>query len=75
MDATRIETKPDVLGGKPVIRGTRLAVDFVLELLSNGWAIADIVDNYPGVQDDDVRACLAYASERLREEDILPLSA
>lgn len=75
MDATRIETKPDVLGGKPVIRGTRLAVGFVLELLSNGWTVGDVVDNYPGVEAEDVRACLAYASERLRDEDVIPLSA
>jgi uncharacterized protein (DUF433 family) len=50
-----------VLVGKPVLKGTRLAVEFVIDLLANGWTYEQIRDNYPGVTDDDVRACLAYA--------------
>jgi uncharacterized protein (DUF433 family) len=57
----RIVASPDVLVGKPVIRGTRLAVEFIVELLASGWSEADILANYPEVTIDDVRACLSYA--------------
>lgn len=62
-----------VLGGKPVIRGTRLAVEFVLLLLANGWTHEEIQRNYPGITLDDIRACLAYASAALQSERVLPL--
>jgi uncharacterized protein (DUF433 family) len=58
----RITRNQDVLAGKPVIRGTRLAVEFILELLAAGESEAYILDEYPGVTRDDIRACLAYAS-------------
>jgi uncharacterized protein (DUF433 family) len=61
------------LGGKPVIRGTRLAVEFVLELLGNGWTAEEILRNYPGIEHEDIRACLAYASNALKSERVLPL--
>jgi uncharacterized protein (DUF433 family) len=48
------------LGGKPVIRGTRLSVEFVVGLLDDGWSESDIFDNYPGITHDDIVACLAY---------------
>lgn len=70
----RIAVDPSVLVGKPVIRGTRLAVEFIIELLAQGWSEASIVDNYPGVTAEDIQACLAYASERLRSERIYPLA-
>lgn len=70
----RITVDPDVLTGKPAIRGTRLAVAFVLELLAGGWSEADILANYPGVDAEDVRACLAYASDVLNAERVFPIS-
>ncbi len=69
----RIAVDPAVVAGKPVIKGTRLAVEFILELLAQGWTHAQILENYPGVTEEDVRACLAYASERLRSEKVYPL--
>ena len=60
--------------GKPVIKGTRLAVEFVVDLLAQGWSEADILRNYPGLASDDIRACLAYATARLRAEKVYPLS-
>ena len=69
----RIEIKPEVLAGKPVIRGTRLAVEFIVDLLAQDWTEADILENYPGLTHEDIRACLAYASERLRAERVYPL--
>ncbi len=58
----RIEINPRVLVGKPVVRGTRLAVEFIIDLLAQGWPEAEILRNYPGLAHEDVRACLAYAS-------------
>jgi uncharacterized protein (DUF433 family) len=55
----RIEINPRVLVGKPVIRGTRLAVEFIVELLANGWSERQIIDNYPGLTHDDISACLS----------------
>lgn len=60
----RIEINPNVLVGKPVIRGTRLAVEFIVELLANGWSDQQILDNYPGITTDDIHACLHYAESR-----------
>jgi uncharacterized protein (DUF433 family) len=54
----RITADGAVLGGKPVIRGTRIAVEFVLELLGNGWTAEEILRNYPGIAQEDIRACL-----------------
>jgi uncharacterized protein (DUF433 family) len=68
----RIAINPDVLVGKPVIKGTRLAVEFVIDLLAQGWSYDDILANYPGITREDVLACLAYASARLRAERVYP---
>ena len=70
----RIAVDPEVLVGKPVIKGTRLAVEFIIDLLAQGWTEADIVGNYPGVTRQDIQACLAYASTMLKAEKIYPLA-
>ena len=62
----------DVLGGKPVIRGTRLAVDFVVGLLAQGWSLEQVLDSYPGITREQVLACLAYAAESLGGERVFP---
>jgi uncharacterized protein (DUF433 family) len=62
----RITADPNVLVGKPVVRGTRLAVEFIIELLANGWSEAQILDNYPGLAHDDIVACLRYANELVK---------
>lgn len=69
----RIIVDPDILVGKPVVKGTRLAVEFVIELLSEGWSEAEIVKNYPRLTSEDIRACLAYARALLQEEQVYPL--
>lgn len=69
---TRIVLDPAVLAGKPVIRGTRLSVDFVIGLLADGWSEADILQNYPGLTGEDIAACLAYARDALRSEKVYP---
>lgn len=71
----RIVVDPQVLAGKPVIRGTRLAVEFILELLAAGQSEADILDNYPGLTRDDVLACLSFASYLAHEFKSYPIPA
>ena len=71
----RITLDPDVLAGKPVIRGTRLAVEFVIGLLAEGWTEDAIADNYPGVTHEDILACLAYARDVLSSEKVFPSAA
>ena len=71
----RIVLDPEVLTGKPVVKGTRLAVDFVVGLLAEGWTEAQVLAEYPGLTAEDIRACLAYAQERLSAERIYPLTA
>jgi uncharacterized protein (DUF433 family) len=60
----RIVVDPSLLAGKPVLRGTRLAVEFVLGLLASGWTYEQLRDHFPALTGDDVRACVAYEEER-----------
>jgi uncharacterized protein (DUF433 family) len=71
----RIVMDPKVLTGKPVVRGTRLAVEFIVDLLAQGWSEAQIVNSYPGLSHEDILACLSYASELLKSERVFPTSA
>ncbi len=68
-----IHADPAILGGKPVIKGTRLAVDFVLGLLAEGWSRQQLQDNYPQLTDDALRAVFAYAAEVLHDQTLLPI--
>jgi len=68
-----ITTDPDILAGKPVIAGTRLSVELILELIAEGWPEADILRNYPGVTREQILACVAYAKDRLSEESVFAL--
>jgi uncharacterized protein (DUF433 family) len=69
-DAARIVLDPAVLGGKPVVAGTRLSVEFIVGLLAEGWERSDIVREYPGLTDEDIAACLAYARDLLESERV-----
>lgn len=71
----RIVVDPEVLAGKPVIRDTRLAVEFILELLAAGQSEDDILANYPGLTREDILACLAYASYLVHEYKAFPIPA
>jgi uncharacterized protein (DUF433 family) len=70
----RIIIDPEILVGKPVVKGSRLAVEFIIDLLAKGWSDDEILRNYPGLSQEDIRACLSYASEILRAEKIYPLN-
>jgi uncharacterized protein (DUF433 family) len=74
-DHPRISLAPDVLAGKPVIRGTRLSVEFIIGLMADSWTEADILANYPGITHDDIIACLAYARDTLSAEKVHPSAA
>lgn len=71
----RIVVDPQILAGKPVIRGTRLAVEFILELLAAGQSESDILASYPGLTREDILACLSYASCLAHEYKGSPISA
>lgn len=66
----RIIVDPNILVGKPVVRGTRLSVEFIVSLLAEGWAEHQILENYPGLTHDDIIACLRYASDVLKSEKV-----
>ena len=68
----RIVADADVLAGKPVVRGTRQAVEFIIVLLAQGWSEADILENYPGLSTQDIRACLHYANDVVRLVELDP---
>jgi uncharacterized protein (DUF433 family) len=71
----RIGLDPNVLAGKPIVRGTRLSVQFIIGLLADGWTEAQLLANYPDLTRDDVFACLAYARDVLSSEKVFPSAA
>ncbi|QDK80548.1 DUF433 domain-containing protein [Spirosoma sp. KCTC 42546] len=71
----RIISNPDVLTGKPVIVGTRLSVQFIVGLLAKGVTHQELLMEYPYIIEEDIRACLAYASQLLESSTLIPLAA
>ncbi len=59
--------------GKPIVKGTRITVEFIFGLLAQGWKTDEILKNYPGIEREDIQACLIYASDVLRAEKVYPL--
>ena len=66
----QISVNPDICFGKPRIKGHRIWVSLVLDLLAAGWSIQEILENYPGLEEADVLACVAYGAEMSRERDV-----
>ena len=71
----RIKLDSKVMVGKPVISGTRLTVEYILNLLAHGQATEQIVEEYPGLTSDDIQACLLFASRAMRDTTFMPLTA
>ncbi|NLY02749.1 MAG: DUF433 domain-containing protein [Rhodopirellula sp.] len=69
----RITSDPRILAGKPVIKGTRLSVDYILNLLGHGSTAEEILDEYDGLSPEDLRACLLFASRALADTEFMPL--
>lgn len=67
----RITTNPEILGGKPIIKGTRISVELVLELISNGNSIEDILSGYPTITKEDILACVSYAKSLVSEQKLM----
>jgi len=70
----RIEVNPKVMVGKPVIKGTRIPVELILRMLSQGISEEEILEEYPHLTKEDIQAALAYAAEALAVEEVLPLA-
>jgi uncharacterized protein (DUF433 family) len=70
----RISSSPRVMVGKPVIRGTRLSVEYILNLLAHGATVTEILDEYEGLVEADIRACLLFASRALESASFMPLA-
>ena len=66
---------PKILAGKPIVKGTRLSVEFIIELLAQDWTEQQILENYPGITHADISACLHYAGQVLKSERVYPVSA
>ena len=71
----RITVNPKILGGKPIVRGTRISVEFILELLASGVGEDEIVVDYPHLTQEDIYACLRYAVDSMRKEINITLEA
>ncbi|MBF8266020.1 MAG: protein of unknown function DUF433 [Dehalococcoidia bacterium] len=67
---SRISIDPNICFGKPCIRGHRIWVSLILDLLASGMAVKDILEQYPGIEEADVLACIAYGAEMSRERYI-----
>jgi len=71
---SRIEINPGVMMGKPVIRNTRIPVELLLRKLSEGATVSELLDAYPRLTEDDVRACLTYAADTIAHEIVYSVS-
>lgn len=69
----RITVNPDVVTGKPVVKGTRLTVGYVLNLLAHGATLNEILEEYDGLVAEDIQACLLFASKSLEDNTFMPL--
>ncbi len=69
-----IEINPHIMFGKPVIRGTRITVEIILEKLSHGMTFSDILQAYPTLSVEKIRAALAFAAESLKGDKIYPIA-
>jgi uncharacterized protein (DUF433 family) len=70
----RIALDPKVMVGKPVVKGTRLTVEYILNLLAHGATVAEILDEYDGLTHKDIRACLLFATKCLEDTAFMPLA-
>ena len=69
----RIVLNPKIMAGKPVIRGTRLTVDFILNLVAHGAKQDEILNEYKGLKTEDIQACFLFATKSLESTDFMPL--
>ena len=70
----RVTARPDVFGGKPIVRDMRITVELILSLLSQGATQEELLDDYPGLEPDDIRACIAYAHTVIAGDTLAPVT-
>ncbi len=70
----RITARPDVFGGKPIIRDMRISVELILSLLAQGVSQEELLDDYPDLEPDDIRACIAYAHAVIAGDSLVAVS-
>lgn len=70
----RITLNPTIMVGKPVIRGTRLTVEYVLNLMAHGATVAEVLGEYEGLTQEDIQACLLFATKSLQDTAFMPLT-
>ena len=70
----RITARPDIFGGKPIVRDMRISVELILSLLSQGAAPEQLLDDYPELEPEDIRACIAYAHTVIAGDTLAPVS-
>ena len=69
----RITLNPRVMAGKPVVKGTRLSVEYIMNLLAHGSSVAEIIAEYRGLTPDDIQACMLFATRSLESSEVMPL--
>lgn len=72
--ATQITTNPDILPGKPIVAGTRISVELILDCMASGWSVDKVVDAYPHIKPEDVLAALAFAADVLRKKPFVTVA-
>jgi uncharacterized protein (DUF433 family) len=70
----RITLNPKVLAGKPIIKGTRLSVEYILNLLAHGATTQEILEEYQGLKSEDIQACFLFATRSLGDTEFMPLT-
>lgn len=72
--AMRIITNPDILAGKPIIAGTRISVELILDCMASGWSVDKVVEAYPHITPEDVLAALAFAADVLKKKPFVTVA-
>ena len=72
--AKRIATNPDILAGKPIVAGTRISVELILDCMASGWSVDKVVEAYPHITPEDVSAALAFAADVMRRKPFVMVS-
>ncbi|MBL7842272.1 MAG: DUF433 domain-containing protein [Cyclobacteriaceae bacterium] len=70
-----ITSNKEILGGKPIVKGTRLSVEFLLGLFANGWSEESVLKNYPTLKKDDILALFAYAQDSVKDDLLIGLKS
>jgi uncharacterized protein (DUF433 family) len=74
IELKRIEVNPEILRGKPIIRGTRIPVELILKLVAQRWNDEQIIREYPNLKKEDIQEALIYAEKVVENEDIYPIT-